>query len=806
MSGLRSYILDEDTESPATLHSSPPPPSRRHQQQQQQQQQQASNAPRTTAASAAYPRLRALYLHSDADASSDFSELELHRPIPSSSGGEGGLGDFSDYETPLPGRWDLAAHWHMGEYYSEGVEGDADDDDDEDRDLDTDLSEGPTPGPGLRASRWTGGSDRGMQLDMGRVRDILSSPISAPIALNNTGLSSRNTTSDSVTTAGPSASISTGVGGSESMFSGNLIDSIADIGSFSSSTSEDILSSHHHHQHRAYQPHTNASERSVRFSRDAAPPPTRAFQTPQLTADINASTPTLEPMTPEIFTPASDSTIGTNTHDVDDNMQSTRSLTEIFGGTLGSLNQYRPSTRPQGQASSSTGQDSSLGGGFDHSGHTRVYSPSRLTDFTGQGSSRSQFVRYPLPPGGGNGQSRLAGGSGGGGNSSLQQPQHHHLFALAASNRHGLVSSPRGHLSPYWGALERSRRHGSQSPRYSSTTSPNSSASSSRIGSPLLDPQSAVLKSQESEGSENVLIMTEQQDEGHRLNQPTTCNTPFTGAGEGRESRQFCGISRRQQGVSRLGSSIFAANNEQNITSLPSFASSVFMPVIQGTTLIPCETYGPSRMYRRPKTNHPRRPCCFLQAGQRFSGSQSLKTMTSTLSGMRARQVEEWNVKVSISAVDYYAGTVCGHMEAMDVPMSVSNVVTFWEGEIIDFDNHTLWTRKWAAKEKTDLDHWRRLEAFRGMEEKHIIKGAENGRFKGQITQKYIFMRWKERHFVNVSEHTSGLTIAGFYYVSMRRSDGLRTKSVFLSTLLSHSSFLCSFLASYFFSWAVGNR
>lgn len=29
-----------------------------------------------------------------------------------------------------------------------------------------------------------------------------------------------------------------------------------------------------------------------------------------------------------------------------------------------------------------------------------------------------------------------------------------------------------------------------------------------------------------------------------------------------------------------------------------------------------------------------------------------------------------------------------------------------------------------------------------------------------------------ERHFVNVSEHTSGLTIAGFYYVSMRRSDG----------------------------------
>lgn len=660
MSGLRSYILDEDPESPATLHSSPPPPSRRHQQ--QQQQQQASNASRTTAVSTAYPRLRALYLHSDADASSDFSELELHRPVPSSSGGEGGLGDFSDYETPLPGRWDLAAHWHMGEYYSEGVEGDADDDDDEDRDLDTDLSEGPTPGPRLRAGRWTGGNDRGMELDMGRVRDILSSPILAPIAFNNTGLSSRTTTtSDPVTAAGPSASTGTsaGAGGGRggtagSMFSSSFIESMADIDSFSSSTSEDILSNHHHHQHRAYQPHINASERSVRFSRDAAPPPTRAFQTPQLTADINASTPTLEPMTPEIFTPASNSTIGTNTHDVDDIMQSTRSLTEIFGGTLGSLNQYRSSTRPQAQASSSTEQDSSLSGGFDHSGHSRVYSPSRLTDFTGQGSSRSQFVRYPLPPGGGNGQSRLAGGSGGGGggNGSLQQPQHHHLFALAASNRHGLVSSPRGHLSPYWGALERSRRHGSQSPRYSSTSSPNSSSSSSRIGSPVLGAQSAVLKSQETEDGESGLMMTEQQDEGHCLNQPATCDTPLTGAGEGGTSRQASGmsqgigISRQPQGASRHGSSIFATNNEQKITSLPSFASSVFMPVIQGTTLIPCGTYGPSVMYRRPRTNHPRRPCCFLQAGQKFSGTQSLKTMTSTLSGMRARQVEEWNVKV----------------------------------------------------------------------------------------------------------------------------------------------------------------
>ncbi|KAG0287709.1 hypothetical protein BGZ96_008393 [Linnemannia gamsii] len=468
-------------------------------------------------------------------------------------------------------------------------------------------------------------------------------------------------------------------------------------------------------------------------------------------------------MTPELFTPASDSTIGTNNNNhVDDIMQSTQSLTESFGDTLGSLNQYQSSSRSQAQASSIAGQDSSLGGGFDHPGQSRLYSPSRLTDFTGQGSSRSQFVRYPIPPGGGNGQSRFAGGSGsgsGGGGGSLQQQHHNHLFTLAASNRHGLVSSPRGHLSPYWGALERSRRHGSQSPLYSSTSSPDSSTSSSRVASPVLGPQSALLKSQEAEDGEGGMVMTEQQDDGLRLNQPATRNTPATGSSEGGTNRQVGGISQgiehgpHQKGTNRQESSTFANNNDQKITSLPSFASSVFMPHIHGTQLIPCESFGPSGMYRRTRSNHPRRPCCFLQAGQKFSGTQSLKTMTSTLSGMRARQIEEWNVKVSISAVDYYAGTICGHMEAMDVPMSVSNVVTFWEGEIIDFENHTMWTRKWSAKDRTDLDHWRRLEAFRGMDEKHIIKGAENGRFKGHITQ-------------------NGLTIAGFYYVSMRRSDG----------------------------------
>ncbi|KAG0230470.1 hypothetical protein BGX31_005829 [Mortierella sp. GBA43] len=175
--------------------------------------------------------------------------------------------------------------------------------------------------------------------------------------------------------------------------------------------------------------------------------------------------------------------------------------------------------------------------------------------------------------------------------------------------------------------------------------------------------------------------------------------------------------------------------------------------------------------------------------GRSFDGTQNLKANMTTMAGQRNRQSEEWNVKVTISAVDYDAGTVYGLMEAKDVPtsasnnvhntaassnvpISASNVVTFWEGEIVDFENHTFWTKKWMAKPRTDLEHWKRLEAFQGIDEKYIVKGAKTGKFRGHIDQKYIFMRWKEKHFVNASEHASRLTIAGFYYVSLRRSDG----------------------------------
>ncbi|KAG0224298.1 hypothetical protein BGW42_005207 [Actinomortierella wolfii] len=172
------------------------------------------------------------------------------------------------------------------------------------------------------------------------------------------------------------------------------------------------------------------------------------------------------------------------------------------------------------------------------------------------------------------------------------------------------------------------------------------------------------------------------------------------------------------------------------------------------------------------------RPCIFLQAGQQFRGTQNLMSQytqsgrTHTTASGRAGHMEEWHVKVTINAVDYASGTVFGLMEAMDVPTSSSNVITYWEGEIVDFQNNDLWTKKWATHSRTDIDHWKRLEAFKGLDERAIVRGAKTGKFRGHLRQHFIFMRWKEKHFVNATEHTNGLTIAGFYYIALRRADG----------------------------------
>lgn len=110
---------------------------------------------------------------------------------------------------------------------------------------------------------------------------------------------------------------------------------------------------------------------------------------------------------------------------------------------------------------------------------------------------------------------------------------------------------------------------------------------------------------------------------------------------------------------------------------------------------------------------------------------------------------ERWPVKVKIHSVDYDNMTLAGTMEAFNVPdknssTQVSSITTFLEGEIIDFNIHTLETKNYKTDESTDSIYWRMLEPFKRLTDDEMVRGLVSRKWmREQLREKYILMRWK---------------------------------------------------------------
>lgn len=151
--------------------------------------------------------------------------------------------------------------------------------------------------------------------------------------------------------------------------------------------------------------------------------------------------------------------------------------------------------------------------------------------------------------------------------------------------------------------------------------------------------------------------------------------------------------------------------------------------------------------------------CTLLTVGQAFSGTQNVSSL---------QKDEAWRVNVRIQGCDLEHGYLCGTMEALNVPMADTPVVTFWEGEIVDTKNYTFFTGKWEAAPEDDIRHWTKFQSFGPLLSQVEVDG---GKSVDLSNYPYIFMRWKEQYFVNVGTDC-GLTIAGFYYVCFSCTDG----------------------------------
>lgn len=150
--------------------------------------------------------------------------------------------------------------------------------------------------------------------------------------------------------------------------------------------------------------------------------------------------------------------------------------------------------------------------------------------------------------------------------------------------------------------------------------------------------------------------------------------------------------------------------------------------------------------------------CTFLRPGTTFKGTQKVPT----------NREDAWIVSVLIQGYDPSRGYICGSMEAQNLPTSDETVVTFWEGEIVDNRNFAFYTGRWDATRAKDIEHWSKFQPFHSFKDA-VVHGS--GKLIDMSTSRYVFMRWKEQFFVNVSPDC-GLTIAGFYYVCFDRHLG----------------------------------
>lgn len=110
---------------------------------------------------------------------------------------------------------------------------------------------------------------------------------------------------------------------------------------------------------------------------------------------------------------------------------------------------------------------------------------------------------------------------------------------------------------------------------------------------------------------------------------------------------------------------------------------------------------------------------------------------------------EHWPVKVTIHNINHEEMTLSGTMEAYNIPDKTSpnhdaHIVTFLEGEIIDFNKHTLETKNFKADAEIDSTYWRELQPFKHLSDAEMARNLVSRKWiTEELSKGWILMRWK---------------------------------------------------------------
>ncbi|KAF2738690.1 hypothetical protein EJ04DRAFT_573545 [Polyplosphaeria fusca] len=184
-------------------------------------------------------------------------------------------------------------------------------------------------------------------------------------------------------------------------------------------------------------------------------------------------------------------------------------------------------------------------------------------------------------------------------------------------------------------------------------------------------------------------------------------------------------------------------------------------------------------------------------------------------------QQDRWPVKVTIHAVDYTKMSLAATMEAYNVPSHphthqsvlsnaidgnthpftrTSSITTYLEGEILDFNHHTLLTESFKSSSSTDATYWSKLPPFQNFTDEELKKRLTSKRWlTEELNRDWILMRWKERCFVKSLNRSTGdpVQAVSFQTANPRLSSRDTAHDSFISTTSSRENY-----PSY--HWAAG--
>ncbi|KAH7382335.1 vacuolar import and degradation protein-domain-containing protein [Pyrenochaeta sp. MPI-SDFR-AT-0127] len=159
--------------------------------------------------------------------------------------------------------------------------------------------------------------------------------------------------------------------------------------------------------------------------------------------------------------------------------------------------------------------------------------------------------------------------------------------------------------------------------------------------------------------------------------------------------------------------------------------------------------------------------------------SQTSPRLPEPLSAQPSQQ-DRWPVKVTIHSVDWEKMSLSATMEAYNVPSHphshqsihstsasgnspsshqptrTSSITTYLEGEILDFNTHTLLTESFKSNAANDATYWRKLPPFQKMSDEEVVRALTSKKWLTEVLGKeWILMRWKERCFVKSLNRTT---------------------------------------------------